>query len=75
MRALVERRCPEVAGTPRPTFAQEGYAQALVECLREERQFSAEGYGRKVLKCQDRQEMSHLIDEMKRQLADLEVIS
>ena len=55
-----------------PTFAQEEYAKALVERLREEQQFSAEQYGRKVLVCQDRQEMSKLIGAMKKELEELE---
>ena len=55
----------------KPTFAQEEYARALVQRLRDEQQFEADKYGRDVLNCEDRQEMSRLIDEMKRRLAEL----
>ena len=56
----------------KPTFAQEEYANGLVDRLREEQQFGAEAYAHKVLNCQDRQEMSQLIDEMKRLIAELD---
>jgi hypothetical protein len=48
-----------------PTFAQEDYAEALVERLRAAHLLEAEAYARKVERCQDRLEMSCLIDEMK----------
>ena len=50
----------------KPSFAQEQYAQALIERLRDARLLEAESYARKVMRCQDRQAMSGLIDEMKR---------
>ena len=54
----------------KPTFAQEEYALALVRRLRDANLFGADTYGRKVLACIDRLEMSHLIDAMKRELAE-----
>jgi hypothetical protein len=54
-----------------PTPAQEDYAEALVEQLRDEQQFEADDYARKVEDCQDRHEMSELIDEMKDLLAEI----
>jgi len=55
-----------------PTFAQEEYADALVERLRNTHLLEAEAYGRKVARCQDRLEMSCLIDEMKTLLQEAE---
>jgi len=49
-----------------PTFAQEQYADALVKELRENNWFDTERYARAVLRCTDRQEMSALINEMKK---------
>lgn len=57
--------------TNRPTFAQEQYAEALVKRLREAQLLEAESYTRKVMRCQDRAEMSSLIDAMLAALNDL----
>jgi len=55
----------------RPTFAQEQYAQSLVERLREEHAFGAESLATNVYQCQDIGEMSRLIDKMKRLLRQI----
>jgi hypothetical protein len=55
----------------KPTFAQEDYAAGLVEKLRDEESFKAERFAQRVYKCQDRLEMSRLIDRMKRLLVEI----
>lgn len=64
------RRLDDLVTTP--TFAQEDYAAALVRRLREANLFEADGYGRKVVRCESRAEMSRLIEEMKTILRDVE---
>ena len=55
-----------------PTFAQEEYAAALVQRLRDENQLSADSYGRRIYGCKTRQEMSELISQMKQELESLD---
>lgn len=57
---------------PKPTYAQEQYAEGLLKRLREESQFEAERYGRLVMRCEDRQQMSRLIDDMKAALEEID---
>ena len=54
----------------KPTFAQEEYAESLIDRLREDGLSEAEKFARKVLSCQDRREMSSLIDSMKKRLKE-----
>lgn len=56
----------------KPTFDQETYARDLVDKMREESMHEAEAFARKVYQCEDRGEMSNLIDQMKRKIAELD---
>jgi len=55
-----------------PTDKQESYAEALVNKLRAADHFLAERFAKQVLDCNDRWEMSKLIDRMKGELEEIE---